>query len=267
METNKIYLGDCLEILDSKVDDGAVDLIFADPPYNLSGNGLKLIENRTGGAWHMVNEEWDRMNETEYLLFTENWVTKAIKKLKDSGSIYVSCTFHNIAEIVLNLKKNGIKINNIITWQKSNPMPSLTKRTFTHSTEFIIWGVKGKNWIFNYEELKNINPDKQINGEKKQMRDVWNIPIAQGKERLKGEDGRALHPTQKPLELLKRIIIASSNEGDVVLDPFLGSGTTAYVACLLNRRYIGIENNQIYFFAALKRLEELESNLFINKDK
>jgi len=145
-------------------------------------------------------------------------------------------------------------------------MPSLTKRTFTHSTEFVIWGVKVKNWVFNYEELKKINPEKQIDGSLKQMRDVWAIPITQGKERLKANNGRALHPTQKPIELLKRIVVASSKVGDIVLDPFLGSGTTSFVAALLNRNYIGIENNEVYFNAAIDRMEQLKSNIFLRQN-
>ncbi len=261
MQINKVYLGDCIKIMQEDIDKNSIDLIFADPPYNLSGNGLKLLGNKTGGDWYMVNEGWDKMEEKQYFEFTKNWISTAISCLKENGSIYISCTYHNISEIIAILKICKIKINNIITWQKTNAMPSLTKRTFTHSTEFIIWGVKGKKWIFNYEALKAINPDKQVDGSLKQMRDVWSIPVAQGKERLKGEGGRALHPTQKPVELLKRIIIASSNEGDIVLDPFLGSGTTAYVSKLLNRNYIGIEKEEIYYYAALKRLDEAD-NIF-----
>lgn len=261
MQINKVYLGDCIKIMQEVIDKNSIDLIFADPPYNLSGNGLKLLGNKTGGDWYMVNEGWDKMEEKQYFEFTKDWISNAISCLKENGSIYISCTYHNISEIIAILKICKIKINNIITWQKTNAMPSLTKRTFTHSTEFIIWGVKGKKWIFNYEALKAINPDKQVDGSLKQMRDVWSIPVAQGKERLKGEGGRALHPTQKPVELLKRIIIASSNEGDIVLDPFLGSGTTAYVSKLLNRNYIGIEKEEIYYNAALKRLDEAD-NIF-----
>lgn len=119
-------------------------------------------------------------------------------------------------------------------------MPNMTRRVFTHSSEFIVWAVKGKGWIFNYDELKKINPEKQKDGSLKQMRDVWSLPLVQGKERLRGNDGRALHPTQKPEEMLKRIIITSSNKGDLVLDPFLGSGTTVVVAKKLGRDWIGI---------------------------
>ncbi len=153
------------------------------------------------------------------------------------------------------LKQVGYQINNIITWQKTNAMPNMTRRVFTHSTEFIVWGVKGKKWTFNYKELKEINPDKQLDGNLKQMRDVWSLPLVQGKERIRGKDNKAIHPTQKPEEMLKRIIIASSNKGDVVLDPFLGSGTTVCVAKKLGRRWIGIEKESDYIKVAEKRIE------------
>lgn len=137
-------------------------------------------------------------------------------------------------------------------------MPNMTKRVFTHSTEFVIWAVKGKNWIFNYEELKIINPEKQKDGSLKQMRDVWSMPLIQGKERLRNETGRVLHTTQKPEEMLKRIITASSNSGDVVLDPFLGSGTTTYIAKKLNRKWIGIEKEKKYITASQDRISSLD---------
>jgi site-specific DNA-methyltransferase (adenine-specific)/modification methylase len=136
-------------------------------------------------------------------------------------------------------------------------MPNITKRTYTHSTEFVCWFVKGKNWIFNYDEVKKFNPHKTKEGENKQMRDFLDfvkLPIVQGKERLRGENGRALHPTQKPEKLLELIIKASSNENDIVLDPFFGTGTTGVVAQRLNRNWIGIENNADYIKMAKKRL-------------
>lgn len=254
MNTNYIYQGDCIEILNHEIDRKTVDLIFADPPYNLSGNNLKWRENKTGGDWYMVNEEWDKMSTPEYVQFSKEWIRACSRVLKDNGSIYISCTFHNIAEVMIVLKSLKFKINNIITWQKSNAMPNMTKRVFTHSTEFVIWAVKGKKWIFNYQELKSINPEKQKDGKEKQMRDVWRLPLVQGKERLKAESGRAVHPAQKPEEMIKRIIIASSNRGDLVLDPFLGSGTSAFVAKKLERNWIGIEKNEIYVKIAASRV-------------
>lgn len=233
----------------------SVDLIFADPPYNLSGNGLKWEGNKTGGDWYMVNEEWDKMSPSQYLEFTKKWVGSCHRVLKDHGSIYISSTYHNLGEILVTLKSFGFKINNLITWYKSNAMPNMTKRTFTHSSEFVIWAVKNKGWSFNYEDVKRINPEKQKDGTLKQMRDVWTIPLVQGKERLRGENGRSIHATQKPEEMLRRIIVASSNKGDVVLDPFLGSGTTAVVANQLGRNWIGIEINPEYVEAARKRIK------------
>ena len=256
MKTNIIYKGDCIDVLDEKVDKNSIDLIFADPPYNLSGNGLKWKGNKTGGDWHMVNEEWDKMTEPEYLQFTRKWLDACSRVLKGKGSIYVACSYHNIAEVMIVLKQLGFKINNIITWHKTNAMPNMTKRVFTHSTEFVVWAVKGSGWTFNYERIKEINPDKQKDGSPKQMRDSWGMPLVQGKERLRGKDGRALHPTQKPEEMLKRIILASSDKGDIVLDTFLGSGTTTYVAKKYGRYWIGIEKNKEYVRIATRRMQE-----------
>ena len=239
----------------NQIEKESVDLIFADPPYNLSGNGLRWKGNKTGGDWYMVNEEWDRMSAPEYLQFTRKWISSAYHVLKDGGSIYISCTYHNISEVMIVLKQLDFKINNIITWQKTNAMPNMTRRVFTHSTEFVVWAVKGKKWIFNYEELKKMNPDKQKDGSLKQMRDVWQLPLVQGKERIRGKDNRAIHPTQKPEEMLRRIILASSNTGDTVLDPFLGSGTTTFVAKKLSRNWIGIEKNKKYFKVAENRMQ------------
>lgn len=256
MKINNIYKGDCINFLNSEIDPKSIDLIFADPPYNLSGNGLRWEGNKTGGDWYMVNEKWDKMTAPEYLKFTRKWIGGCHRVLKDNGSIYISCTYHNIAEIIITLKQVGFKINNIITWQKTNAMPNMTRRVFTHSTEFVVWGVKGSKYVFNYEKMKKANPEKQKDGKLKQMRDVWQLPLVQGKERIRGTNGRALHPTQKPEEMLRRIIIASSNESDLVLDPFLGSGTTAVVAKKLNRNWIGIEKDETYIKLAKKRLDE-----------
>ena len=133
-------------------------------------------------------------------------------------------------------------------------MPNMTKRVFTHSTEYIIWAVKERKWIFNYEKMKEINPERQKNGSPKQMRDLWKIHLCQGKERIKGNNGRAVHPTQKPETLIERIILASSKEADIVLDPFFGVGTTGVVAGRLNRKWIGIEINSKYIKYAKKRI-------------
>jgi len=256
MKKNIIYNGDCLKILNNKVDKKAIDLIFADPPYNLSGNGLAWKGNKTGGDWFMINECWDKMTAPEYMKFTRKWIGACHKVLKDTGSIYVACSYHNIGEVMIVLKQLEFKINNVITWYKTNAMPNMTRRVFTHSTEFVIWAVKGKGWKFNYEKLKEINPKKQKDGRLKQMRDFWELPLVQGKERLRGKNGKALHPTQKPEELLKRIILASSNKGDIVLDPFVGSGTTTYVAQKYGRNWIGIEKDKGYIKIAKQRMRK-----------
>lgn len=258
MRKNYVYRGDCIKVLNEEMDKNSVDLIFADPPYNLSGSGLKWEGNNTGGDWYMVNEEWDKMTAPEYMQFTGKWIAGSYGVLKIGGSIYISCTYHNIAEVMIALKQLDFKINNVITWNKTNAMPNMTRRVFTHSTEFVVWAVKGKKWIFNYEDLKKINPDKQKDGANKQMRDVWAMPLVQGKERLRHGNGRALHPTQKPEEMLKRIIIASSNRGDLILDPFMGSGTTAVMAKYLGRNWIGIEKKQEYIEATKKRLKSIK---------
>lgn len=254
MEIDKLYFGDCLDVLNRLIDEQSIDLIFADPPYNLSGNGLKWEGNKTGGDWYMVNEDWDKMSSDDYLAFTRKWLYESKRVLKSEGSIYISCSFHNIGEIVFGLKDLEFKINNIITWFKTNSMPNMTRRVYTHSTEYVVWAVKGTGWTFNYETLKEINPEKQKNGNNKQMRDLWSLPLVQGKERLRKENSKALHPTQKPEELLKRVILASSRPNDIVLDPFLGSGTTAAVAKKYGRHYIGIESNTEYLRAAETRI-------------
>lgn len=254
MKKNIIHKGDCRKTLRQKIGKRSIDLIYADPPYNLSGNGLKWVGNKTGGDWYMVNEKWDKMPNHEYLKFIQGWIKGCRRVLKNNGSVYISCTYHNIAEIISVLKQLDFKINNVIVWQKTNAMPNMTRRVFTHSNEFIVWAVKGKGWIFNYNQLKKINPDKQQDGSLKQMRDIWTIPLVQGKERIMIPNGKALHPTQKPEEMLRRVILASSEKGDLILDPFMGSGTTAVVAEELGREWIGIEKESKYIIAARKRI-------------
>lgn len=264
MKINNIYKGNCIEILNNDIKENSVQLIFADPPYNLSGNSLNLQNNKTGGAFYKVNEDWDTFNYGDYVVFTAEWLSACKKVLIDNGSLYISCTQHNIGEVLVEAKKLGFKLNNILTWYKVNAMPNITKRTYTHSIEFVCWFVKGKNWIFNYDEVKKINPHKTKTGDDKQMRDFLDfieLPIVQGKERLRGDDGRALHPTQKPEKLLELIIKASSNEQDLVLDPFFGTGTTGYVAQKFNRKWIGIEQKSEYIEIAQKRMDTLKNKL------
>jgi site-specific DNA-methyltransferase (adenine-specific)/modification methylase len=171
MKTNYIYLGDCVKIMEKEIDEGSVDLMYADPPYNLSGQALTLIDNKTGGPFYKMNEDWDTWRYEDYLVFTEQWISKSWDVLNPTGSLYVSCTYHSIAEIIFTAKKLGFAINNIITWYKTNAMPSITRRTFTHSTEYVCWFVKGSHWKFNYEKLKAVNPHRTRAGKPKQMRD------------------------------------------------------------------------------------------------
>ena len=257
MKLNHIYKGDCVKIIKNYIVDNCIDLIYADPPYNLSGKSLNLVNNKTGGPFYKMNEKWDTWNYDEYVEFTKKWVKESWRVLKEGGSLYISCTYHNIGEIIVIAKKMGFKLNNILTWYKTNAMPSITKRTFTHSTEYVCWFVKGKKWKFNYEALKKLNPNKTKNGNLKQMRDFLDFiefPLVQGKERIKGENGRAIHPTQKPEKLLEIIIVASSDTGNIVLDPFFGTGTTGVVAHRLKRNWIGIEMNEKYIEIAEKRI-------------
>ena len=259
MKINTIHSSDCIEALNKHVDLESIDLIFADPPYNLSGNGLKWRSNKTGGDWYMMDENWDKMAIPEYITFTRQWIGACNGVLKNNGSIYISCSYHNLGEVITVLKQLNMKINNIITWYKTNAMPNMTKRVFTHSTEFIVWATKGKGWTFRYEEIKEINTEKQKDGSSKQMRDMWALPLVQGRERIRGNDGRALHPTQKPEEMLRRIILASSSKNDIVLDPFLGTGTTIYIAQKYGRRWIGIEKEEKYIQIAKKRMGKLQA--------
>jgi len=229
---------------------GKINLIVTDPPYNASNGGVNLPGNKTGGAYYKVNEEWDKLgNYSNYLDFTRKWIKEADRLLTSNGSIMVCGSLHSIGEVIIALKELNYKFINLIIWRKTNPMPSITKRTLTHSTEFIAWFAKGSGWTFNYKNMK-----KYADG--KQLRDVWNLPLCQGKERLKGENGRAAHPTQKPLELFTRLIEMASQEGDIVLDPFIGSGTTAIASELLNRKWLGIDNKKEYIKLANERLEE-----------
>ena len=254
IRTNIIYEGDCIEIMANQLKPRSIDLIFADPPYNLSGNGLTWTDNKTGGPWYMMNEKWDRMTALEYEAFTAMWLAQCSRVLKPQGSIYVACSYHNLAETLMTLKRLEFRINNVITWYKTNAMPNMTRRIFTHSTEFVVWGIRDRGWKFNYDVVKAINPERRKDGQPKQMRDMWSMPLVQGKERLRGEHGRALHPTQKPEEMLKRIILASSDEGDIVLDPFLGTATTTYVAKQLKRGWIGIEKDHEYVRISRRRM-------------
>ncbi len=259
MILNTILHGDCVTIIKEHIPLESIDLIYADPPYNLSGKDLILKNNKTGGPFYKMNEEWDSWDYDKYCEFTYNWLLASYSVLKNNGSLYISCTYHNIGEVIFLAKKIGFKLNNILTWVKTNAMPNITKRTFKHTTEFVCWFVKGPGWKFNYNEIKMLNPRKTKDGSIKQMDDFFDffeIPLVQGKERVKLDSGRAAHPNQKPEKLLEIIITASSDKGDIILDPFFGTGTTGVVAERMNRKWIGIEINETYIEIAKKRIEE-----------
>ena len=206
------------------IDDKSIDMIFADPPYFLSSDGITC----SGGKMVSVNKgNWDKtLSIKEKYKFNRRWIKECYRILKDSGTIWISGTLHNIYSIGMALEEEGFKIINNITWQKTNPPPNLACKTFTHSTETILWArknIKNCKYKFNYELMKEIN-----NG--KQMKDVWTTSLTKPSEKRCGK-----HPTQKPLELLNKIILASTDEGDLILDPFCGSSTTGISAVMLHR--------------------------------
>jgi len=234
-----LYLGDSLKIL-KKLE--PVDLIFADPPYFLSNGGITC----QGGRMVSVNKgNWDQTDDKHK--FNRKWIKLCYPLLKRNGSIFISGTLHNIYSVGMALEQEGYKILNNITWQKTNPPPNLGCRCFVHSTETILWAKpnnKKYKHYFNYSLMKEEN-----NG--KQMKDVWTSPLTPKCEKTEGK-----HPTQKPLFLLERIILAASQEGDVILDPFCGSGTTGVAAIRNNRKFIGIDINEEYLKLAVRRIQK-----------
>ncbi len=249
--TNTIINGDSLAEL-AALPDECVDLVFADPPYNLQLEGELLRPNNT--RVDGVDDEWDRFASFEaYDQFTRAWLAEAQRVLKPTGTLWVIGSYHNIFRVGAALQDLGFWILNDIVWRKTNPMPNFRGRRFTNAHETMIWAAKGqgeKGYTFNYDAMKALN-------EELQMRSDWVLPICSGGERLKDGKGQKAHPTQKPEALLHRVILASSNPGDVVLDPFFGTGTTGAVAKRLGRRYIGIEQNAQYAALAEKRLSRV----------
>ncbi|HHX67368.1 MAG TPA: site-specific DNA-methyltransferase [Gallicola sp.] len=233
-----LYLGDCNEVME-KIRPNSVDLIFADPPYFLSNDGLSI----NSGKIVSVNKgDWDkRENYSDIYLFTKTWISKCYKLLKSNGSIWISGTHHNIFDVKRALDEVGFKLINIVIWHKSDPPPLIYKNKFKFSHEIIIWAKKDRRHYFNYDEMFQVNNEE--------MGDVWLMPAVQHYEKTFG-----YHPTQKPEKLLERIILATSKPNDIVLDPFLGSGTTCAVAKKLGRRYIGIEKHPKYFKIASDRI-------------
>lgn len=243
---NQVILGDCLDVLPTLPADYA-DLIFADPPYNLQLRQKLIRPNGTEVA--AVNDEWDKFSSFEvYDQFSYAWLSQCRRILKPNGCIWVSGTYHNIYRIGAVMQDLGYWILNDVIWVKSNPMPNFAGVRFTNAHETLIWAVKSEKaqYTFNYQDMKRLNDDKQ-------MRSDWKLPICQGKERLKVNGSKA-HPTQKPEVLLERVILASSNPDDMVLDPFFGTGTTGAVAQRLHRNWLGIEEKSSYVELATNRL-------------
>jgi len=244
---NKIINGDCIKEL-KKIPNETFDLIFADPPYNLQLRNQLTRPDRS--KVNAVNDKWDQFeNFKSYDEFTISWLKECKRVLKKSGSIWVIGSYHNIFRVGSKIQDLGFWILNDVIWNKNNPMPNFRGTRFTNAHETLIWASKDKNskYTFNYQSLKCLNDDLQ-------MRSTWNFPICNGNERLK-EKGKKVHSTQKPEALLHRILLASSNKNDTILDPFLGSGTTAVVAKKLGRNFFGIEREKTYFEAATKRLK------------
>ena len=244
---NKIINGDSLKEL-KKIPDESFDLIFSDPPYNLQLRNQLIRPDRS--KVDAVNDKWDKFeNFKVYDSFTMNWLSECRRILKKNGSIWVIGSYHNIFRVGTKIQDLGFWILNDVIWNKNNPMPNFRGTRFTNAHETLIWASKDKNskYTFNYQSLKCLNDDLQ-------MRSTWNLPICNGNERLK-EKGKKVHSTQKPESLLHRILLASTNKNDLILDPFLGSGTTAVVAKKLGRIFYGIEKDKKYFNAANKRLK------------
>ena len=245
---NKITNGNSLEML-KKIPDKTFDLVFADPPYNLQiGKKLKRPDDSKVNG---VNDKWDQFkNFNDYDNFCKLWLTESKRVLKDNGSIWVIGTYHNIFRLGYHIQNMGFWILNDVIWRKNNPMPNFRGTRFTNAHETLIWASKNKKskYTFNYQSLKCLNDDLQ-------MRSDWTLPICSGNERIK-KNGKKVHSTQKPESLLYRILLASTNKGDFVFDPFLGTGTTAVVAKKLGRNYFGIEREKKYFKTAKQRLEK-----------
>jgi len=254
--THKIINGDALKVL-KKIPDESVDLVFADPPYNMS--------KKKGLAWkyskHVtMQEDWDMFSKDDFFKFNKEWLEECFRVLKHGGSLWISGSFHNIYQMgfIIQQFHQDIKINNSIVWFKPNAQPNISCRFFTESTEHLIWASKNgnnKKWKFNYQDTKELIEDN-LNPKGKQTRNVWSIPLTPRKEKWAGE-----HPTQKPEELLRRIILSCTDKGDMVLDPFLGSGTTSAVAKMLDRNSIGIEKDKKYLDIIKNRLKTDQKTL------
>ncbi len=247
-----IIKGDCVAALE-RLPERSVDIVFADPPYNLQLDGT--LHRPDQSLVDAVDDAWDHFDSfAAYDAFTRAWLLAVRRVLKPNGTIWVIGSYHNIFRVGATLQDLGFWILNDVVWRKTNPMPNFRGRRFQNAHETMIWASRDKDargYTFNYEAMKAANDDVQ-------MRSDWLFPICTGAERLKDDDGAKLHPTQKPEALLARVMMASSKPGDVVLDPFFGSGTTGAVARRLGRRFVGVEREQTYIDAAQKRIAAVE---------
>jgi modification methylase len=237
----------------ARLEPASIDLVFADPPYNLQLQGdLKRPDDSKVDA---VDDDWDKFSSfSAYDDFTRAWLIGARRVMKPSATIWVIGSYHNIFRVGAILQDLGFWVLNDVMWRKTNPMPNFRGRRFTNAHETLIWAARepgAKGYTFNYEALKAGNEDVQV-------RSDWTIPLCTGEERLKGRDGKKIHPTQKPEALLARVILASSRPGDLVLDPFSGTGTTGAAARRLGRKFIGIERDPAYAAAAEARISRVE---------
>ena len=244
---DEILAGDCIEAMRS-LPDRSVDLVFADPPYNLQLRGD--LTRPEGGTVDAVDDDWDRFDGfADYDRFTRAWLAEARRVLKPDGGLWVIGSYHNIFRVGAAVQDLGFWIQNDVVWNKTNPMPNFRGTRLTNAHETLIWAARSEKGrpTFNYEALKELN-------EGTQMRSDWSLPICTGHERLKDAAGTKAHPTQKPEALLHRILVATTNPGDVVLDPFFGTGTTGAVAKRLGRHWIGIERERAYREVAAERI-------------
>jgi modification methylase len=251
LRCDRIEVGDCVELM-NRLPAGSVDMVFADPPYNLqlAGELHRPNNSRVDG----VEEDWDRFEDfAAYDAFTRAWLAAARRALKPDGTLWVIGSYHNIFRVGTVLQDLGYWILNDVVWRKTNPMPNFRGRRFTNAHETLIWAARDSDarYTFNYQAMKALNDDLQ-------MRSDWLLPICTGGERLKDDAGRKAHPTQKPEALLYRVLTAATKPGEVVLDPFFGSGTTGAVARKLGRRYIGFEANADYARLAEKRISQVQ---------
>lgn len=245
---DSIIAGDCIQAMQDLPAE-SIDLIFADPPYNLQLRGeLHRPDNSRVDA---VTDAWDQFSSfAAYDRFTRDWLAAARRLLKPGGAIWVIGSYHNVFRLGAELQNQGFWILNDVIWRKSNPMPNFRGRRLTNAHETLIWASReeGAKYTFNYEALKALNDGTQ-------MRSDWTLPICTGHERIKDETGAKAHPTQKPESLLHRVIVGTTNPGDVVLDPFFGTGTTGAVAKMLGRHWVGIEREESYRKVARRRID------------